>query len=415
MTLVAGVALTLAAACGPSSVPEATGADPATTPSTSTTSTTGAPTTSTTSTTAAPTTSTSTTVPIAAARSPWRLSEVLPWIEVPSDDLWVTLIDTRRMAAQWSIPVTCGTDDEVADYTGAIADVGRDALVPWVDARFDGTGYESEFGFSLCDVAVVGQISQREPRAWVIDRPMEAVREVLESEPIWSEELEAVPYGPHEVLRWGDSIVGDLERVSAARPVGYGGQVVLDDAVFVRSVSERGLHGLIDAQQASETLHAYDSVHELVEYMLLADAHTAKLFAPIEVGETLWKDEQWGEGDGAAALDGVPVLAPYEFFAITVGTQDGGTDLVSIVILNETEEAAMLNKDRFLEVMADGYRLGEGSSTRGWADTLPTDVLTANVFGKLTVVSFGVTQGGEPSFGFVSILLHDALRWHGAE
>ncbi len=346
--------------------------------------------------------------------SPWRLPELLEWLQPPQQPLdAVYLVDLRRAARQLGIRPDCANDDATSEYLVETYEGTNHFPYAWRDAREGAVAYEVEFGLSLCDVAAAADArSPRAPYAWLVESPPTQIVSALESDPSWSMELEPVPHDDYDVFRWGDSPIGDLSRVSAARPGGYGGQVVVANDVFVRSNNERELDALLDAQAADTTLDDYESVRELLGYMEATGAHSVLLFraleveAPFAVSATVWPS--LAELD--KAIPTRPKLAPYEFFALVIGAS-GADDLFTLAVLNTEEIEAVDNTARLQAVMEKGLRIEGGPDAR-WVDLVGGEVLSYGTLGRLSVATFGAERNNNGVSRLVNAIYRDVIRWY---
>lgn len=350
--------------------------------------------------------------PVINVDSPWRMDELLEWVRPPAgrhDSAY--LADYRRAARQSDVPPDCADQEAFEAWYEGFVETTLWGPWLWIDARTDIRAVETEFGVSLCEVSAVAEgTSPRLPTAWLVDSPVERIVEAFESDPNWAAELELVTHADTQIHRWGDSILGDIDRVSAARPGGYGGQVVLDGDLFVRSTSASELHAVIDAQSSGGTLAAYDSMWELVELMDSTGAHSALIFTPVAaefpIGAGRW--ESFGELD--EAIVAVPKLLPYELFAIVWGAPEGETEL-SIVVLNTSGDAAVLNTDRLERVLRSGVVLsgGPGVTWLEWFD-VSASYRTDSRLSIASIDSRG-PKGEEHLLRFVRAVDRDTIRY----
>ncbi len=321
------------------------------------------------------------------------------------------LVDVDRLSRQLDVDQDCSDDEAIREYVVALTASSFFLPQGWVDARVDGTAFEAEYGVPLCEVtAAADSQSVRRPYAWVVDVAQADIVSALESDPSWSDDLTIETYRGKEVFSWGNSPVGDLSRLSTARPGGFGGRVVLEGDVFVRSSNERELLAVLDAQQDGGTLASYESVQELVAYMDDSNAHTAILYRSLEatlpntISGGVW--ESFGELDDAIAAR--PKLAPYEFLALVVGS-DGEADEYSLVVLNTMAEDALHNTERLRAVLEEGVRLNAGPDAR-WTD-LTGEELRSDTVGRLSLANFTAERDRERFLRIVSGIDRDALRW----
>jgi len=213
------------------------------------------------------------------------------------------------------------------------------------------------------------------------------------------------------LYKWGDNPIADLSRVSTARPGGYGGQVVVGDDVFVRSSNERELDAVLDAQDAGATLADYESVRELLAYMDVAGAHSVLLFRALEIEvPAAVPANNWpslAELDEAIASR--PKLAPYEFFALVIGTSEG-TNLLTLAVLNESEVDAAENTNRLRAVMDTGLRINAGPDAR-WVDLFDGDAPSYDTVGPLSLATFEALPD-RGVYSVASSIERDVIRWY---
>ena len=342
----------------------------------------------------------------------WALDSLLSWVLPPVQDLdKVLLVDVDRLSRQLDVDQDCSDDEAISEYVVALTASSFFLPQGWGDARVDGTAFEAEYGVSLCEVtAAADSQSVRRPYAWVVDVAQSDIVSALEADPSWSDELTVETYRGKEVFGWGNSPVGDLSRLSAARPGGFGGRVVLEGDVFVRSSNERELVAVLDAQQDASTLASYESVQELVAYMDNSNAHTAIIYRSLEatlpntIPGGIW--ESFEELDDAIAAR--PKLAPYEFFALVVGSDDEA-DAYSVAVLNTMAEDALDNTERLRAVLEEGVRLNAGPDAR-WTD-LTGEELRSETFGRLSLANFTAERDRERFLRIVQGIDRDGLRW----
>ena len=181
---------------------------------------------------------------------------------IDAEEIGVVSVSRWHAAAEAygvTVPADGASSDDVLDYLLALTtDDGGVAqasdLMGLRTAAIAST--EDEFGFGRQQIAadITAGLPPRALHAARGDFDPDAVVDATLSGPV-ADDVEEVDVRGVPVLRWGDDLEPDVERIHVLSQVGGAGRLALpDDRTLLYAGYDDGIDGLIDAQQGGESL-----------------------------------------------------------------------------------------------------------------------------------------------------------------
>jgi hypothetical protein len=285
----------------------------------------------------------------------WIVSLLSRIPDTETSGRYVALVDLRTaaQAAGVEIPPVGAQATEVTGYLFALP---GDALLPDLLQRAAASVDDVRAELGTDPVSIETAVTAGDPpKQYVVlqgDFDEGTVDSAVRGEPVWSDLLTTAEHSGVSYYTWGEDFASVLDRVTAARPLGRGSRLALDNGYLYWVPWTAGVEALIDAgagtiprladhprmRQAAEVLqreHVYSAA--LTDVPLLADP----LGTPSE--------------EGVAGY-----LAPYLVLGLGGGQDDAGVFWVVVAIHDSTAAA---------EQSAAGFRVGvaEGTAVVGGA------------------------------------------------
>jgi hypothetical protein len=290
---------------------------------------------------------------------------------------------------------TDASDDDVIDQLlelGLRAEIGFPALTDLEQTR-EQAAFRSELGFhagSLDSVATSG-VPPHTLEVYVGAIERDDVAAAVESDPVWSDELEDEEHLDLPYWAWLGSGEIDRERITVARPLGQSLRVaVVDDGVVLVTHTDEVIDDALEvAAGEGRSLADHDDLGPLADRIDAAGAIAA-----------LFTDEPWPIHDPAAVDE--PLL-PWVALTSAVALDDDGDPSLVVVLAHDDDAAAEENAARLEAIVDDGV----SNQTRDpWSEIL--DAPTVTVDGRFVELRAGV-EGGAARLWQQLVLVQDSL------
>jgi hypothetical protein len=192
----------------------------------------------------------------------------------------------------------------------------------------------------------------------------DGIERALDDVPYWSELQEVVEHGDAAYYRWGDDLASDPEHHTPARPIGFGGRMLVSDDRITWTRSDEAMEAAIDAEEGEAPLLADEGFASIAEALQRDGVQAA--FITTEVIDGRDGAEVFGgigdEQDIAAYEEEIAagehtLLEGVESYASGWGLDDDGDPVTVLVLVSGSEDQAEADVDRFAE------RLESESST----------------------------------------------------
>lgn len=200
-------------------------------------------------------------------------------------DIGVVTVSRWHAAAEAygvTVPAEGASSDEVLDYLLALTteDGGVAQASDLMGLRTAAVAStEDEFGFGRQQIAadITAGLPPRAHHAARGDFDPDAVVEATLAGPV-GDEVEQVDVEGVPVLRWGDDLEHDLQRIHVLSQVGGAGRLGLpDDRTLLYAGYDDGIAGLVEAQQGGESLAADDHLAAIASAIDAEGALSAQL------------------------------------------------------------------------------------------------------------------------------------------
>lgn len=297
------------------------------------------------------------------------LLERLPDAENSGREIQLADLGAAAVAAGISVPAPGAPAEDIQRY---LVGLPRDALVPEIMWRggMEVDSLRTELGLDLAAVRGTATAGWP-PELFVVlrgDFDAAVVDAAVRADPVWSDVLAVAEYDGVDYYTWGDDFEHDLSRTSAARPLGWGGRLALDDGCMYWVPWTAGLEALIDAGAGT--------VPTLADRPTLRRA--AELLQQEQVYSALLTDQPLlpaGDAPGGR-------LAPYLALGLGGGGDADGIFWV-VVAVHATESAA--------EESAAGFRSGLAADTvlslgAPWSDMVTDSEVTTDGTAMIAVL-----------------------------
>lgn len=317
-------------------------------------STTTEPAVSTTTTPTATTSTTTTTVPAEPAVG-WivALLDRIPATEGSGHEVELTNLTAAAQVVGAVTPAPGAPADEITSYLLFLpGDVWLPELLQRAGTSPDEVRAELGFDAATVQAAVTAGLP---PEQFVVlqgDFAVAAIDAAVGSDPVWSDLLTTAEHGGVSYYAWGADFAVDVTRVTAARPIGRGGRLALEDGFLYWVPWTTGMEGLIDAGAGA--------LPTLADQPLLRQA--AEALEAQGVYSAVITDAPLAGGPGVSGA-----LAPYLVLGLGGGQDDAGVFWV-VVAIHGTAAAA--------EQSAAGLRTALAAGSMGSIGTLWSEAVT---------------------------------------
>ena len=292
----------------------------------------------------------------------------IPDIEAAGHE--VEMVDLAAAAAAGvEAPPVGAPADEVAGY---LLDLPRDALLPEL-LRQAATAVDevrAELGIDPATVQAAVTAGSPPEQLVVLKGSFDAaaVEAAVGSEPVWSPLLATAEHAGVSYYTWGEDFASVPERVTAARPLGQGGRLALDDGYLYWVPWTAGLESLIDAGAGT--------VPTLAERPLMAQA--AEILQRERVYSAILTDRPLVDGPDVSGL----------VLGVGGGRDDAGAFWV-VVAIHDTPAAAEESAAAFRSVITEGSSF---ATNQPWSERVASFEVTVEGEAMVAVVH---SAGGE--------------------
>lgn len=161
------------------------------------------------------------------------------------------------------------------------------------------------------------------------------IADAVRQDPLWSDELETVQYGPASYYAWGEEGRIDASRRSAPRPLGSGGRLLVldDESVAIRAGTDQAIEEAIDAWKG-DSLADDDDARALVE--ALDEAGMSSVYFTGQAPPFLPP----GRSTAPSELAELPRLARFELAGGGHGLVDGEPVMIWAAVYRDGDTAA---------------------------------------------------------------------------
>ena len=293
----------------------------------------------------------------------------IPDTEASGHEVEMVDLAFAAAAAGIEVPPVGAPADDVA---GFLFGLPRDALLPDL-LRQAATAVDEVRAELGIDPTAIGAalVAGTPPEQFVVLRgtfDTAAVESAVSSEPVWSGLLAIAEHAGVSYYTWGDDLTVDVERVTAARPLGQGGRLALDDGYLYWVPWTAGIEALIDAGAGT--------VPTLADRPLLVQA--AEILQREQVYSAILTDAPLIEGRAVSGL----------VLGVGGGRDDAGAFWV-VVAIHDTAAAAEESAAAFRSVIAEGSVV----TNQPWSERVTSFEVTVEGEAMVAVVHSAVAEG----------------------
>lgn len=350
------------------------------------------------------------------AQTPFvRLLAVVP--DDPAFTRFVLLTDYHAAADAIGVTVPTidtpgttgsGAEPEVIDYLTALLGPPTEGepraaarSIGYVDAAdlADVWAWRDEFGFSIVDTvaAVEAGLPPEMISAHVVAVTEHDVDDAVRTHAVWSDRLVDTEHAGIPYYQWGTDAEINIDRRTAGRPLGRGGQLALIDTVAVRSVLDSAMVGALSAIGDNRTLAANGDAMAVVDALVERGVYSMLLTS---------------EGPSAPREPtSTPPLAPYQWLGAGIafdagGALDEGTFLNVVVLHHADEAAAAVNLERLEQLIDQGSSVVTDAP---WSSIYR--IRSVGTEGVRTIAVLEIVEGANPETWLRSFVAYDSLYW----
>jgi len=285
-----------------------------------------------------------------------------------------------------SAPPRDPSQEQLDEWLGEVAEQG-DGLPLGTASDFvngatrEAPAFRDELGFDFSRITHSLEIGSPPATVTILygDFDEGAIATAVNSDPAWSADLEDAEHGGVQYYTWLEDFRQNLDRTSAARPLGRGGRLALYEKMLVWSLWTEGLTSTIDAAtDAAPSLADRANVGELTWVLDDRNAYYLVLFA---------------------AEPGEEVDVPAAFLAESGGVDSDGPFM--LLVLGNADHAAAEENEGFLRSHIESGRDVQGNPLAQRIDSIDVESI-----GPLTVATM---RGPNLPFGAWAASGLDAL------
>ena len=271
-------------------------------------------------------------------------------------------LDAYYDALGVDLPPAGALNDEFDEWLGQLVEAERGDVAPLLalpefarDALRDTGAFQAEIGLDPAHIRQAIEAGEPPEMYTVLRGDFDSgdIGDAVENDENFADLLETESHSEVSYYAWGEDFEQDFARNSSVHSLGRGGRLALHGDLLLWCFWTDGMTGMIDA-----TIDAGDSLADRQDFAALASA--------IETLPVYWASLTTETTETASSP--VPLLAPFESYAIAGGTDDDGPLLV-IALANADEATATDNAERIVSRFqaaaedGDSYRWAEGVET----------------------------------------------------
>ncbi len=260
--------------------------------------------------------------------------------------------------------------EERLDNLGRIADAATYAIPPQLFAERAALLDEAraEVGFDITAIRQEIAVDRPPDRLRVARVAVDAgtVESALESDPLWSDELETVDADAGSYFDWSGGEEGrpDPSRITPMRPLGIGGQLAVepdgDDAIVTRTEEEATMEAALATAAGDEPSIAEEGPL-VAAFDAVGDGQVVQAFGlpgplQFDVTQVIANEELEVVERIEELMDALPKIEPYEAILL-VELVDGDTYRTELLVAHGDEEAAAANVEPIERHLAEGISM----------------------------------------------------------
>jgi hypothetical protein len=322
--------------------------------------------------------------------------------DTPATRAHALLNDYAEAAAQGGLvrPSGRASEADATEYLTDLLAVNRVGLSVFPDfwgpnvAQID--AWRRELGLSILDADRDIFTGAPEHRYRIILGSVspDVVDDAVRNDPNFVDLLRTAKHGGRDFYTWSAHSEADLNRRSAARPIGRGGQLaVLDDRV-IWTLDEAEMAAALDVEAGLTPSLADFADFRLAALSLeAAGAYTALLTTGVVAAEDVI---QFASAQRPGAADDIRRLQAesgflVRFVALGIGVSLGGDGRprAVVVLVHDDDGAARENTERFVDIVTNGRSVFTG---RPWSQLATVDTVATD--GRVTIAVLHTASPG---------------------